>query len=366
MIMNILMLFIISYFLGCFNSAYYYAALRGENIFTLGSGNGGATNIKRLFGVKAAALVFAVDILKTIAALYLADYLFPQNIYMHGLALFAVVLGHNFPLQLKFKGGIGMACLIGAGLYLFSIKAILSLGIVFVIVYSMLRLNKTAKPYKKAKYAVLAISPFIAFFDIGALAFALIMPSFALSVYKNMQRRSFKFKTADTESEFKQIDKLNYETFVEEIPQHQQNQDRLLRDKFHAKNSYIICKYGEEVAAMLALNTERPFSLDAKIPELDKYIPQHINKAGLCEIRLLSIKKNYRKGKILQGLIQEVFLYKKKHNIEALLISGTTRQLKMYKKFGFRPFYKLTGSEGAMFQPMIMDVKEIEVNKWKK
>ena len=47
-------------------------------------------------------------------------------------------------------------------------------------------------------------------------------------------------KVATTEQEFDAIAALNYETFVEEIPQHEQNSNKRLVDKFHAENTYIV------------------------------------------------------------------------------------------------------------------------------
>ena len=364
--MKITFILIISYLLGCINSAYYYGLWKGKNIFRIGSQNGGATNISRIFGLKAALLVFLVDVSKTLLALLLAEWVFPDNTYILGAALFAVVAGHIFPIQIKFRGGKGVACLIGAGFYVLSWQAAVSIIGTFLIFYSILKLVKSNSPYKQGRNAMMFVAPVALYLDKGYQVFLVLLPSLLLVAYKTFVKKSFSFKIADTPDEFSQIDKLNYETFAEEIPQHSQNQQRTLRDKFHDKNTYIICKHGAEVAAMMALNMKRPFSLDSKVENLDKHIPAQINKEKLCEVRLLSIKKDFRKGRILQGLIEQGYLYIKKHGIEALLISGTTRELKMYKKFGFSPFYKLVGHEGAMYQPMILIVKDIEANKWKK
>ena len=65
--------------------------------------------------------------------------------------------------------------------------------------------------------------------------------------------------------EFLQIHQLNYKTFVEEIPQHQQNPEKMLVDKFHNKNKYIVARKGKQVIGMVCYNSDRPFSLDTKI-----------------------------------------------------------------------------------------------------
>ena len=61
------------------------------------------------------------------------------------------------------------------------------------------------------------------------------------------------FKVASEDWEFEQIHRLNYRTFVEEIPQHASNPEGRLVDRFHAENTYIICLQGRRLVGMLAL-----------------------------------------------------------------------------------------------------------------
>jgi acyl-phosphate glycerol 3-phosphate acyltransferase len=372
--LDILIAAVIGYAAGCFNSAYYYAKTKRINIFEHGSASGGATNIARVFNKKAALLIFAADILKLYFALLITTKLLPAlglystHNYITGITILAVIIGHIFPVQLKFKGGKGVACLMGAGFYVLSLKAIISILLIFFIAYLILFLF-TKKPYKPATYITLLSSPVVAALDLNRtlLIYIFISIFFIILAHINarVKKKKLIFKIASNSDEFEAIEKLNYSTFVEEIPQHNQNAKKSLKDKFHDKNTYIICKHGNEVAAMVALNALRPFSLDGKIENLDNYLPA--GAAKLCEIRLLSIKPAYRKGKILQGLMKEIFKYIKKNSIEILLISGTTRETKMYAKLGFTPFYKLVGKEGALYQPMLLEVnkKISEAKKWK-
>jgi len=101
------------------------------------------------------------------------------------------------------------------------------------------------------------------------------------------------YKIANTAEEYEQIFKLNYETFVEEIPQHEKNETKKLKDKFHDKNIYIIAKKKNEVIGMISLSDQRPFSLDLKLNDIDKFYTGSYKKP--VEIRLLSIKEQYRK-----------------------------------------------------------------------
>ena len=100
---------------------------------------------------------------------------------------------------------------------------------------------------------------------------------------------SFIYKIAETPSEFIQIHELNYRTFVEEIPQHQQNELNQLVDRFHDENTYIICLKDERVIGMIAVRSERPFSLDGKIGEVERHLPVTVENP--VEIRLLAIER---------------------------------------------------------------------------
>jgi hypothetical protein len=59
------------------------------------------------------------------------------------------------------------------------------------------------------------------------------------------------YKIATEASEFEAIHRLNYDTFVEEIPQHGANPERRLVDRFHAQNTYVICLDGPRMAGMV-------------------------------------------------------------------------------------------------------------------
>src|ERR1700749_922489 len=162
-------------------------------------------------------------------------------------------------------------------------------------------------------------------------------------------RQPLTFKTANEDWEFEQIHRLNYKTFVEEIPQHHASPTHRLVDKFHAENTYLICLAGKKLVGMLAVRGARPFSLDQKLENLDSYLP-----AGrtICEIRLLAIEKKFRCAQVLQGILA-LLLH---HGI----ISGTTRQFRLYQHLGFVPFGSVVGTGEAQFQPMYVTLETFE------
>lgn len=162
------------------------------------------------------------------------------------------------------------------------------------------------------------------------------------------------FKFADQDSEIEQIHRLNYSAFVEEIPQHSPNPQRRLVDQFHDENTYAIGLDNDQVVAMLALRSNRPFSLDRKLDDLDAKLPPH---RSLCEIRLLYVLPEHRNGKIMKGLMEMIAQYAVAHGHDMGLISGTTRQQRFYKHLGFEPFGPLVGTGEALFQPMYITIE---------
>jgi len=164
-------------------------------------------------------------------------------------------------------------------------------------------------------------------------------------------------KIADSEAEFGKIHRLNYRTFVEEIPQHEGNDNGSLVDRFHSENTYIIALDGERLIGMIAVRGNRPFSLDDKILDLDKYLPVG---RKVCEFRLLAIEKDFRGGPILFLMMKKMAQYCMKEGYDYAIISGTTRRQKLYHHLGFEPFYPKVGKNGAYYIPMRASLGDFE------
>lgn len=105
---------IAAYLLGSVSFSYLVAKkVAGIDIRKHGSGNAGATNTLRVVGKWAALLVFALDILKAMAAVGIG-YIFTQNPTVMFACGFAAIIGHNWPVFFQFRGGKGVATTIGA------------------------------------------------------------------------------------------------------------------------------------------------------------------------------------------------------------------------------------------------------------
>lgn len=109
---------IIGYLFGLITTGYFYAKHSKVDIRSMGSGNIGATNTFRTLGKKAGLIVFLGDAFKGVFAVLLVWLLFhsryPEGVkILEAYAGLGAVLGHNFPVHLKFKGGKGIATTAG-------------------------------------------------------------------------------------------------------------------------------------------------------------------------------------------------------------------------------------------------------------
>lgn len=104
----------IGYCIGCIETAHVVGKLWRVDLRQHGSGNLGTTNALRVLGKRAGAMVFFGDILKSVLAFFICRAIFHDYGELAGLyGSVGAVLGHNFPFYLHFKGGKGIAAMIG-------------------------------------------------------------------------------------------------------------------------------------------------------------------------------------------------------------------------------------------------------------
>jgi acyl-phosphate glycerol 3-phosphate acyltransferase len=134
---------IIGYCFGLFQTAYIYGRMNNIDIRTQGSGNAGTTNALRVLGKKAGIIVFLGDLGKSVIAGLLAHLICRPLSSNFGiiLALYAglgVVLGHNYPFYLNFKGGKGIAVMAGI-LLVFDLRITAMCLVAFVLCVAVTR-----------------------------------------------------------------------------------------------------------------------------------------------------------------------------------------------------------------------------------
>ncbi len=146
---------ILSYLLGSIPFGYLLVRIfHGEDVRQSGSGNIGATNVSRkspLLGV----LTLLLDGMKGFAAVALTQKLFPDRTWLLGLAALFAIVGHVFPIWLKFRGGKGVATGLGAFLALVP-KTILVMVAIFVTIFLIFRYVSLASILTVALFPLLA------------------------------------------------------------------------------------------------------------------------------------------------------------------------------------------------------------------
>lgn len=158
--------------------------LRGTDIRSSGSGNIGAANVARV-APRLGALTLALDAAKGYASVYLAGQLYSWlgtrsanpaqgSAVILGIAALFAILGHMFPVWLKFKGGKGVATAMGAFLGIAPV-AVLVVLVLFFIIFALWSYSSLAS------ITCAAIFPFVAYFALPRAEFWQLLPMVATS-----------------------------------------------------------------------------------------------------------------------------------------------------------------------------------------
>ncbi len=128
----VVLILIIGFFLGSIPFGIIVAKLKGVDLKKVGSGNIGATNVLRSMGKGSALITLLGDLFKGTLAVFLGRKLDVGTFY-EGLAGISAILGHNFSIFLRFKGGKGVATSLGV-LIIYAPQAALITMIIWLVV----------------------------------------------------------------------------------------------------------------------------------------------------------------------------------------------------------------------------------------
>lgn len=153
---------VLSYLLGSVSFSVVLAKLlKGIDIRQHGSGNAGATNTLRILGKGLTIAVLLLDVLKGIGAIWLGKWLGGGNEWIPALCGLAAIVGHNWPVYFRFRGGKGIATTIGIMATLCFFPALCA-GIIAILLIVFTR------------YVSLGSLVFVALTPISLLVFGLI------------------------------------------------------------------------------------------------------------------------------------------------------------------------------------------------
>ena len=168
---DLLLALAIGYLLGSIPFGLLLTRLSGKgDVRNIGSGNIGATNVLRTGSKALAALTLVLDMFKGAAAVWIAQNYLPQGTALDQAAAAGALIGHLYPVWLKFRGGKGVATLFGILLVLWPTGALVY-AIVWLTLLFTLRISSAAgmaaaasAPIAAAIFGVEALLPILAGF----------------------------------------------------------------------------------------------------------------------------------------------------------------------------------------------------------
>ncbi|WP_410542113.1 glycerol-3-phosphate 1-O-acyltransferase PlsY [Wolbachia endosymbiont (group B) of Elophila nymphaeata] len=138
---EIFVVFVLSYILGSIPFSLIIAKINGINLREVGSGNIGATNVARTGNKRLAVLALFLDSLKGFVGVYTAQQFCDNNDFYIYVSAILAVLGHMFPIWLRFNGGKGVATTLGV---LIALNISIAFVFVWLIVFFIFRYSSLA------------------------------------------------------------------------------------------------------------------------------------------------------------------------------------------------------------------------------
>lgn len=167
----------------------------------------------------------------------------------------------------------------------------------------------------------------------------------------------YEFKLAETPEELEQVHRLNYQTFVQEIPQHADSGSGVLVDKFHRKNSYLIGLREGRLIAMLSYHDQPPFSVADRLPDPAVLAGPDVRP---LEVRLLAIEPGERQSVVIAAIMWCLLERARAAGHSHFVISGVVEQQNFYSHMGFEPLGPPVGSGRACYIPMWATLDRVE------
>ncbi len=244
---------VIGYCFGLFQTAYLYSHARNIDIKKEGSGNAGTTNMFRVMGLKAGLVTFLGDIAKLVAAVFLTRFIFltvfSLPIDLSALTLYTgtgVVLGHNFPCYLKFKGGKGVATSAAIVFCTWDWKYILIGAVVFFAVALLTKYISLSSMMMMISFAIasvvfncLGITKVAQPWRIDCMIIACFLA--ALCIFQHRANIGRIIKGTESRFSFKQEKKeakINGEIVQEQIAENKAERKEFKDTKHEAKSEY--------------------------------------------------------------------------------------------------------------------------------
>jgi len=174
---NIIFAIVIGYLFGCIQPSYIIGRLIGGiDIRKHGTNNAGASNVTTVLGWRYGLLVAIIDIAKGFWAVRTFADLFSERVELLYLTGFMVIIGHIFPMFMKFKGGKGAAAFIGIVLAINPVFGLINIGLITLVTLltDYIALGTIAMYFGMVLYCIFTeVPPIVVFLSMGMLVLIL-------------------------------------------------------------------------------------------------------------------------------------------------------------------------------------------------
>lgn len=176
---------IAAFIIGSVPFGFLISKIKGVDIRNLGSGNIGATNVYRTIGKKEGALALILDFLKGVLTVVLLKTIFDttDQTVMYAAAI-GVVLGHDFSLFLKFKGGKGVATTYGSAMVIAPYASLSGMAVWIVILVS----TRYSSIAALVSFSISTLICFLSYGNIKGVFFAFLLFLMIIRHLPNIKR----------------------------------------------------------------------------------------------------------------------------------------------------------------------------------
>ncbi|MFN0044279.1 MAG: GNAT family N-acetyltransferase [Alphaproteobacteria bacterium] len=162
-------------------------------------------------------------------------------------------------------------------------------------------------------------------------------------------------RPAESPADWEAVERLNYDTFVVEIPQHPPNESKRLYDPKLERATMMCAWEGDILAGMISVSWTRPFSLDLKLPNVDELVPAG---SKVAEFRLLAVRPPWRRSRLAIRMIGSAGKFAVLAGCTHGIVSAYERQAKMYSHLGGYVVGPPIGTPSAPYRMMVFPLTE--------
>lgn len=158
-------------------------------------------------------------------------------------------------------------------------------------------------------------------------------------------------REAGTPADWDAALRLAHRVFAEELGLKPRQPDGRLADPYVGRSRGLVAWSGGRAVGLITVSIERPFSIDAKLPDLDSWL---MPARRPVEVRLLAVEPTRRRGGLMARLSREAFAVGCRIGGDVFVCSAMLDRMALYERLGWAPFGPLLGTPEWPLQGMVL------------